>query len=301
MARNSWSIYEIFANNNDCCFISIPFDGLDIYPNTGSFLGKISTDKRTNTTPPKFYKNILKNAVTRPILSIFLVSVLILGSYVAYFSAGLGVQFFPDIEPEQAVVQILSRGDLSASEKNSLVKDTEASISGLNGVDINFAKTGADGRTKDLVGSVRTIFSDWNERKAAADLMESMRGNVKFLEGADINIVAQKEGPGGQGKPVRIEITGSDFNELNKALLDIKQKMNEIDGFIDISDNLPSPGLEWNLNIDREMAARHGVTVASLGTMVKLLTKGVKVSDYRPDDADEELEVFLRYIKSERI
>ena len=60
--------------------------------------------------------------------------------------------------------------------------------------------------------------------------------------------------------------------------------MNKIDGFIDISDNLPSPGLEWNLNIDREIAARHGVTVASLGTMVKLVTKGVKVSDYRPDD-----------------
>ena len=127
-----------------------------------------------------------------------------------------------------------------------------------------------------------------------------MRGSVKFLEGANINIVAQKEGPGGQGKPVRIEITGTDFDQLNKALFVIRQKMNKIDGFIDISDNLPSPGLEWNLNIDREIAARHGVTVASLGTMVKLLTKGVKVSDYRPDDTDEELEVFLRYIKSER-
>ena len=76
--------------------------------------------------------------------------------------------------------------------------------------------------------------------------------------------------------------------------------MSAIDGFVDISDNLPSPGLEWNLNIDREMAARHGVSVASLGTMVKLLTKGIKISDYRPDDTDEELEVFLRYIKSER-
>ena len=29
----------------------------------------------------------------------------------------------------------------------------------------------------------------------------------------------------------------------------------------------------------------------SLGTMVKLLTRGVKVSDYRPDDTDEELGV----------
>ena len=99
------------------------------------------------------------------------------------------------------------------------------------------------------------------------------------MEGADINIVAQQEGPGGQGKPVRIEITGSDFPELNSALKKVKSFINEIDGFIDVSDNAPSPGLEWTLKTDREAAARHGVTVASLGTMVKLLTRGVKISD----------------------
>ena len=64
------------------------------------------------------------------------------------------------------------------------------------------------------MGSVRTIFSDWDEREAAADLMESMRGSVKFLEGADINIVAQKEGPGGQGKPIRIQTTEDLINPI---------------------------------------------------------------------------------------
>jgi multidrug efflux pump len=194
----------------------------------------------------------------------------------------------------------LTRGDLSAKEKDKLVKNTEENISGLDGILMKYAKTGADGRTKDLVGAVRTIFTDWSEREKASILMEKMRSRVKYLEGADINIVAQKEGPGGQGKPVRIEITGSDFVDLNKALKKIKLSMERIEGFIDISDNAPSPGLEWTLKIDREAAARHGVTVASLGTMVKLLTRGVKVSDYRPDDTDSELEVFLRYVKSER-
>ena len=70
LARNSWSIYEISANNNDCCFISIPFDGLDIYPNTGSFLGRFRP-KRTNTTPPNFIKIFLKCSNSTDTVDIF--------------------------------------------------------------------------------------------------------------------------------------------------------------------------------------------------------------------------------------
>ena len=99
-----------------------------------------------------------------------------------YFSANLGVQFFPDIEPGKQLFRF-SQEVIYQRQKNSLLKDTEISIAKLDGVEINFAKSGADGRTKDLVGSVRTIFSEWNEREAAADIMEIMRGNVKFLEG----------------------------------------------------------------------------------------------------------------------
>ena len=131
-------------------------------------------------------------------------------------------KFFPDIEPEQAVVQVLTRGDLSSKEKDNLVKNTENSISGVDGILINYAKSGPDGRTKDLIGAVRTIFTDWDEREKAVGLMDQMRSKVKYMEGADINIVAQKEGPGGQGKPIRIEITGSDFTELNNALKKIR-------------------------------------------------------------------------------
>ena len=54
-------------------------------PILGSLLGKISTDNRHKTTPPKLYKNILKTSVTQPIRSIFLVSLLIIGSYIVFF------------------------------------------------------------------------------------------------------------------------------------------------------------------------------------------------------------------------
>ena len=46
---------------------------------------------------------------------------IIVASFIGYSSAGLGVAFFPDIEPDQAQVQVLARGDLSAKERDALV------------------------------------------------------------------------------------------------------------------------------------------------------------------------------------
>ena len=51
-------------------------------------------------------------------------------------------------------------------------------------------------------------------------------------------------------------------------------------------------------NIDS--SRKNPVEISTIGTMIKLLTKGVKLSDYRPDDIDDELEVLLRFKNSQR-
>ena len=76
--------------------------------------------------------------------------------------------------------------------------------------------------------------------------------------------------------------------------------MLEIGGFVDTLDSRPMPGIEWNLDFDRTEASRHGVSIDSLGNMVKLLTGGVSISDYRPDDTDEELDIVLRFPSNQR-
>ena len=80
----------------------------------------------------------------------------------------------------------------------------------------------------------------------------------------------------------------------------ILEKMDEIGGFIDITDSRPLPGTEWMLITDRQAANQYGVSVTTIGTMIKLLTKGVKISDYRPDDIDDELDILLRFKNSQR-
>ena len=126
-----------------------------------------------------------------------------------------------------------------------------------------------------------------------------MRELVRNVPGAKINVIVDQEGPGG-GKPIDIEVIGTDLTEISLAVEDLLNKMKKINGFIDVSDSRPLPGTEWMLITDRQAANQYGVSVSTIGTMIKLLTKGVKLSDYRPDDIDDELEVLLRFKNSQR-
>lgn len=76
--------------------------------------------------------------------------------------------------------------------------------------------------------------------------------------------------------------------------------MNGIGGFVDIEDSRPLPGLEWRVDINREEAARYGADVATLGAAVQMLTTGLLVAEYTPDDADEEIDIRMRFPAEER-
>jgi multidrug efflux pump len=75
---------------------------------------------------------------------------------------------------------------------------------------------------------------------------------------------------------------------------------NGMTGIIDIDDDLPLPGYEWTLTVDREKAGRFGADIASAGTLVQLATTGAKVGSYRPDDSKDEIDIRVRLPENER-
>ena len=274
-------------------------------PVLGGLIGKSRIDRlAVVATAPKFYRRVLKFAVRRPVLVMTMVVSAIAASFIGYASAGLGVEFFPKIEPEQAQVQVLARGDLSAKERDLLVKETENSILPVAGVRDFYAQSfrgGGSGRQepRDAVGTIRTVFDDWQQREKANVVIADMRSRLAQLAGADISILKQQQGPG-SAKPIKIEIIGLSLDELGAAASDLITRMNSLGGFVDITDSRPLPGTEWSLVTDRDAASRHGVSIAGLGTMIKMLTRGVIISDYRPDDSEDELDVVMRFMGDQR-
>ena len=286
--------------------LSSLFMALIFIPVLGGMIGKKSVDKgAVSATAPRSYRWLLKGAVRRPLSTMLVVVAVIVFSFVGYLSAGLGVSFFPDIEPDQAQVQVLARGDLSARERDLLVQQAEASIRPVTGGVQDFYarsfRSGGDGNQapRDSVGTIRTVFAEWNEREKASSLIDQMRALVADLAGADVTITKQQEGPGG-AVPISINILGDDLDELAAAVDEIVSRMEALGGFVDVTDSRPLPGMEWTLITDRDAASRHGVSIAGLGTMIKMLTRGVRISEYRPDDAEDELDVVMRFMGGQR-
>ena len=71
-------------------------------------------------------------------------------------------------------------------------------------------------------------------------------------------------------------------------------------GVIDISDGLPPPGVDWAIEVDRAKAAQYGVSPTSVGTVVQLVTNGLKLSEYRPAGVDDAVDIRLRLPEDRR-
>jgi multidrug efflux pump len=186
---------------------------------------------------------------------------------------------------------------LSVYEKDTLMQNAESRLLGMSGVDAIYTRTtgnpGGDA-AEDQIGTLQLEFQDWEIRPPAADLIQEVRERLADLPGAKVQIMEEESGLGG-GKPIQIELSSVSFELLPAAVQQVIDQMNNIDGFIDIEDSRPLTGIEWQMNVNREEAARYGADIASLGSAVQMLTTGLMLAEYQPDDADEELDIRLRF------
>ena len=52
--------------------------------------------------------------------------------------------------------------------------------------------------------------------------------------------------------------------------------------------------------VDREQAGRFGADVTAVGSAIQLVTNGMLIGDYRPDDADDEVDIRARFPDADR-
>ncbi|MBT1452441.1 efflux RND transporter permease subunit [Glaciecola sp. XM2] len=246
------------------------------------------------------YLNILNHILRHPGKSVSTAVVALLIAYIAYFTFGKGVEFFPEIEPEFIQVQVQARGDLSIVERDALVAQVENIMLSQPHLDSVYTKTMGAGMQsqsdmpEDVVGVIQLELSDWQTRPPADQLIEGMRDKVANIAGINVQIRKQESGPSA-GKPIQLDINAQNPSALEPAVMHVRKLMEEIGGFEDVEDSRPLPSIEWRLKVNRELAAKYNVDVTLLGNAVTLITNGALLAEYRPDDVEDEVEIRLRF------
>ena len=247
------------------------------------------------------YLRFLDKVLNRPWMTLGAITMLLLSLYASYAAFGKGIIMFPDIEPNNGSIDIRARGDLSVQEKDQLVRQVEERIYGIDGVDYAYVKSGASNRgsAPDLIGSIRLNFSSWRVRRPAAEILAEINDRTSDIGGIILESRTQRAGQQ-EGKPINIELSSPDLNALKDAANKIRAALETIPGVINAEDTRPMPGIEWRLKVDRTEAARFGADVSLVGTIVQLVTNGIKVGEYRPDDADMEMDIRVRFPSDKR-
>ncbi len=247
------------------------------------------------------YLRVLGRALRVPLVSVGGVAVLLVAIYVAYGRFGAGLEFFPDVEPEFATIEVRARGDLSPLEQDALVRQVESRILGMDELASVYARTGSsrDEGTSDIIGTFQLQFVDWSERRPAAQILQEVRERTDDIAGIVVTARKPRAGPGSD-KPIVIELSSRYPERLEAATAKVRGLLERTDGLVDIQDSRPLPGIEWRLQVDRTEAARFGADVTLVGNTVQLVTNGLKIGEYRPDDADDEIDIRVRYPHASR-
>ncbi|MFC3069631.1 efflux RND transporter permease subunit [Phenylobacterium soli] len=251
-----------------------------------------------------WYSRTISRLGHHPLLTMAAALTVVVAIVMWFGSSKHATEFFLKQDPEFVTVWVKARGNLSVEADDQLVASVERRLVGIKGVKSLYVRSGPmqslgnGGAPNDTVGRIQVEFADYEDRKEmglrGADIAKVVRQRVAELPGIQTEVREPQGGPP-IGKDIQVELRGRDPAVLNHAADIVKAKLEADPQLKDLEDNRTSPGIQWNLSVDREAAGRYGVDVLSVGQAIQFVTGGVLAGRFRPDDATDELDIRVRF------
>ena len=252
------------------------------------------------------YLRVLSGALSHPGKVLAGAIALLIGVQVAYANFGRGVEFFPEVEPDFVKLQVKARGNLSVLEKDRLLREVEDRIIAVNDergeFETVYARSGKaenSDEAEDIVGTVTLELADWQARRKADVILAEVEERTRDLAGIFVDRRKEEHGPP-VGKAVQVQLSSRFPDLLPPAIDRLRGAIEKSAGFENVEDSRPLPGIDWEMAVDRAQAAKFGANVDLIGRAVQMVSTGIKLGEYRPDDVDDEIDIRVRYPASYR-
>ncbi len=260
------------------------------------------------------YQRLLTKALHRPWTMMGGTFTLLIISFVMISVRNGGISFFPTADPNfvfvytslpigtnqaytDSVTKIVeSRVYGALGETNPLVKSVIANV-GIGVTDPQDEDQGYYANKSKV--SVAFVAFGQREGKSTLIYLDKIRKAVKGIAGAEIT-VAQEQGGPPVGKPVSIEITGDNINDLiaTSKALKVHLDADKIEGVEELRSDLQDNKPQIAFIIDRERANREGISTGQIGNEINMAVLGREVSKYR--DVKDDYKIMLRYREDQR-
>jgi multidrug efflux pump len=224
------------------------------------------------------------------------------------------VVFFPDNEPNtinafvkmpvgtditvtDSVAKIVEHRNMKVLGENNPVMESVVTNVAFLASDNNF-----DNSTKSSnLAKISVNFVEFSKRKGQRTslYLNEMRNVLKDIPGAEIVVGKNTMGPP-TGKPINIEISGENLNELASTAERFRRYVDslQIGGIEELKSDFASTKPELIINLDRERANYEGISAAVVGDAIRTGQLGKEISKYR--EGEDQYPIILRFSENQR-
>ena len=249
------------------------------------------------------YQRVLEWSIDHRYISAGVGAACLIGTFVVYGAMNHGTEFFPETEPNRAIVQVTAPHGTNIESTDEVARRIEQVIMSEGDVDTVITEvgvaSGSDGfgfgssstphsarLTVDFKPSANKARDDEDPRVGSTyAIIDRVRESSQDAVGVDIAVDKIQEGPP-VGLPIAVEITGPDFHELGRLAAEFRRDLRSVDGVVDISDDYRVGRPEMRFTVDRAAAKRVGANTSTVATTVRTAVAGSKASVLR-EGADE--------------
>ena len=232
-------------------------------------------------------------------------------TFLAYGVLGKGVEFFPEIDPEQIFVDVEAPSGATLETSDEVVrrieentKDTTDLLHAVanvrsRGISVEGgdAMGGGGGVSNNSRITLDLIEREKRSQRNSLITMGAVREALANLDGAEIKVDKPQDGPQ-TGKAVTIRIVGDGFDILSRLTEDVKKNIRGIPGLVNLDDDLDRGKPELRLLVDRVEAMLAGVSTREIATTVQTAVRGTEASKFRI--GEDEYDITVRLVPEAR-
>ncbi len=254
---------------------------------------------------------MVTRAVRLRYLVVLIFILALIGSIALVLSPEMKLILFPQVGIEQFFIRVEGEVGCALEKTRDMIKPMEELVGALPEEELETYVTLVGvtenepndpfGVTGSHVAQIHVYLTPTAGRGRDADeIIDRLRKETdKMGEFRKVTYEKIRHGPP-VGKAVAAQIKGDDFNISGPIGDEIKKYLQTISGVKDIGDDYGPGKDEIEIIIDEEKAALAGLTISEVAVSVRNAINGGLATKIRPEKAEEEIDVLVRYLPGER-
>lgn len=248
---------------------------LTVVPAMSSYILKTPKETKTGAFDKmkNWYENILEKCLNHKVLVFVVSAALLAGS--AGISLSKGLTFMDmDMETNQLTVTIAAReGERLTFKELTEMSDTViAKISDIEGIATIGASAGGDA-TSNLLGGgsdnvTMYILLEENANVTTKQVSEEITERTKDLACEVSSSSSSMDMTAMFGSGLSLRVKGNNLDTLQELAKEAAKILEETEGTVEVQDGLEETTPQWSITVDKEKAAKYGMTVAQIFQLV---------------------------------